>query len=71
MAAPLEGIRVLEVANWLAAPSAAALMRDLGAEVVKVEPPSGDVFRHFDLGAQFPKADLRINYAFEFDNRGK
>ena len=71
MAAPLEGIRVLEVANWLAAPSAAALMRDLGAEVVKVEPPTGDVFRQFDLRSQFPDAEFAINYAFEFDNRGK
>ena len=41
MAAPLDGIRVIEVANWLAAPSAAALMADLGADVVKVEPPAG------------------------------
>ena len=49
MAAPLDGIKVLEVANWLAAPAAAALMADLGADVVKVEPPSGDVFRGFIL----------------------
>ncbi|MEE8421373.1 MAG: CoA transferase, partial [Dehalococcoidia bacterium] len=33
MVAPLSGIRVIEVANWLAAPSAAALMADLGADV--------------------------------------
>jgi crotonobetainyl-CoA:carnitine CoA-transferase CaiB-like acyl-CoA transferase len=45
MAAPLAGIRVVEVANWLAAPSAAAMMRDLGADVIKVEPPDGDAYR--------------------------
>src|SRR5688500_4196366 len=42
---PLDDIRVLELANWLAAPSCAALMADMGAEVVKVEPLSGDGMR--------------------------
>lgn len=71
MAAPLDGVRVLEVANWLAAPSAAALMADLGADVVKVEPPGGDIFRGFvlqSLGYDYP---FETNYAFELDNRGK
>jgi crotonobetainyl-CoA:carnitine CoA-transferase CaiB-like acyl-CoA transferase len=71
MTAPLEGVRVLEVANWLAAPAAAALMADLGAEVIKVEPPEGDAFRGFQmssLGYQYPFAG---NYGFELDNRGK
>ena len=31
MVAPLEGIKVLEVASWLAAPSCAALLADMGA----------------------------------------
>ena len=38
MTAPLDGVRVLEVASWLAAPSCAALMADMGASVIKVEP---------------------------------
>ncbi len=71
MAAPLDGIRVIEVANWLAAPSAAALMADLGADVVKVEPPGGDVFRYYDLRATGYDHDFALNYAFELDNRGK
>lgn len=66
MAAPLDGIRVLEVANWLAAPSAAAMMRDLGADVVKVEPPGGDAYRALVMGLE-----LDHNYPFELDNRGK
>jgi len=70
MTAPLEGIRVVEVANWLAAPSAAALMADLGADVIKVEPPGGDVFRGFVLRA-LVDFDFKTNYAFELDNRGK
>ena len=45
MTAPLAGIKVVEVASWLAAPSCAALMADMGAEVIKVEPPGGDTYR--------------------------
>jgi crotonobetainyl-CoA:carnitine CoA-transferase CaiB-like acyl-CoA transferase len=71
MTAPLDGIRVLEVANWLAAPSAAALMADLGADVVKVEPPGGDVFRSFVLRSMGYRHEFETNYAFELDNRGK
>ena len=71
MAAPLDGIRVIEVANWLAAPSAAALMADLGADVVKVEPPGGDAFRQYDLRASGYDHEFALNYAFELDNRGK
>ena len=71
MTAPLAGIRVIEAATWLAAPSAAALLADLGADVIKIEPPGGDPWRHFDpssMGFDEPSA---IQYGFEFDNRGK
>ena len=71
MAAPLAGIRVLEVANWLAAPAAAALLADLGADVIKVEPPGGDVFRGFLLRSMGYTHEFAANYAFELDNRGK
>ena len=71
MAAPLDGIKVLEVANWLAAPAAAALMADMGADVVKVEPPTGDIFRGFVLRSIGYDFDFPHNYAFEVDNRGK
>jgi len=72
MVAPLEGIRVVEVANWLAAPAATALMADLGADVVKVEPPGGDVLRHFDMVAYgYTDYTFPTNCVFELDNRGK
>ncbi|MEO8539507.1 MAG: CoA transferase [bacterium] len=71
MVAPLEGIRVLEIANWLAAPAATALMADLGAEVIKVEPPGGDVYRGFLLKSLGYDFDFPTNYAFQLDNRGK
>ena len=69
--APLQGIRVLEVANWLAAPAAGALLADLGADVIKVEAPGGDVFRGFLLSSMGYQHDFQGNYAFELDNRGK
>ena len=46
-ARPLEGIRVLELGALVAAPYCGMLLGDLGAEVVKVEPPEGDMARRF------------------------
>lgn len=42
---PLAGIRVLEITNLIAGPIAGRLLADLGAEVMKLEPPSGDISR--------------------------
>jgi formyl-CoA transferase len=44
-AGPLAGLRVLDVATLFAAPQIASLLGDLGADVVKVEPPGGDPLR--------------------------
>ncbi|HXF52455.1 MAG TPA: CoA transferase, partial [Dehalococcoidia bacterium] len=69
MAGPLEGIRVVEMGVWVAGPSCAAILCDWGAEVIKIEPPTGDPFRGLfasALGAMIP-----VNPPFEVDNRGK
>ena len=71
MKAPLEGIRVIEVANWLVAPCTAALMVDMGAEAIKVEPPGGDALRGFDMNTLGYDYDFKGSYVFELDNRGK
>lgn len=72
MTAPLDGITVIEIDNWMAAPSAGAILADLGATVVKVEPLEGDPMR--GLGRR-PKVDNEAmqGYDFQFDvsNRGK
>jgi formyl-CoA transferase len=65
MTAPLDGVRVLEVANWLAAPAGCALLADFGADVLKVEPPGGEPYRGYG-GVQ-----TGFNFFFELDNRGK
>jgi formyl-CoA transferase len=42
---PLTGLKVVELGHYIAAPFCTRLLADLGAEVVKVEPPGGDPFR--------------------------
>jgi len=69
MAAPLDGITVIEVANYVAAPSAGALMRDLGAEVIKIEPPGGEVMR--GVVPTGGDSGIPFNFLFELENRGK
>ena len=39
MAGPLEGVKAVELGLWVAAPSAAAILSDWGAQVIKIEPP--------------------------------
>ena len=71
MQAPLEGVRVIEIDNWMAGPCAAALLADLGAEVIKIEPPGGDPMRNLSRPAKVdgPLADYDLQ--FDVDNRGK
>ncbi len=63
------GLRVVELGVWVAAPAAAALLADWGADVVKVEAPTGDPMRNVfgSLGIE----DDMANPAFALDNRGK
>jgi crotonobetainyl-CoA:carnitine CoA-transferase CaiB-like acyl-CoA transferase len=61
----LAGIRVLDVTQVMAGPYAAMLLADLGADVIKVEPPAGDSTR------QMPGAVGSDTPAFNAVNRGK
>lgn len=45
---PLAGLKVLDVGAYLAGPFATMLLADLGAEVIKVEPPAGDAMRRLE-----------------------
>jgi len=65
---PLDQVRVVELGVWVAGPAAGGILADWGADVVKIEPPSGDPARGFlaMLGG-----DLPFNPPFELDNRSK
>jgi crotonobetainyl-CoA:carnitine CoA-transferase CaiB-like acyl-CoA transferase len=67
--APLRGIKVVELAHWMAGPAAGGLLADWGADVIKIEPPGGEPMRHIwgSMGAN-PDAP---NGAFTSANRGK
>ena len=69
MPGPLEGIKVVELGLWVAGPSAACMLGDWGAQVIKLEPPTGDPFR--GLFASLMGSPASLNPAFELDNRGK
>jgi crotonobetainyl-CoA:carnitine CoA-transferase CaiB-like acyl-CoA transferase len=67
---PFEGIRVLELAQWVFVPVAGALLADWGAEVVHVEPTEGDPYRGLvsqGIGAERGGVNLSLALA----NRGK
>jgi len=68
---PLAGIRVVEVAHFVAVPAAGALLADLGAEVVKVERPGGELYRHGKPAFSGYASDFPESPAFHMDNRGK
>jgi crotonobetainyl-CoA:carnitine CoA-transferase CaiB-like acyl-CoA transferase len=71
MSAPLSGIRVVELASFVAAPAAGALLADLGAEVIKVEVPWGEIYRHSLPRLAGYKSDFGLAPHFHMDNRGK
>ena len=67
---PLAGLKVLDVATWIAAPAAAVVLGDYGADVIKVEQPGeGDPNRANINLAHFPKA--KANYPWHLDSRNK
>jgi crotonobetainyl-CoA:carnitine CoA-transferase CaiB-like acyl-CoA transferase len=68
MTKPLEGIRVLDWTAWQQGPIAAALLADMGAEVIKIEPPEGEPGRGL---LRMYGAELPLNFYYQNQNRGK
>jgi crotonobetainyl-CoA:carnitine CoA-transferase CaiB-like acyl-CoA transferase len=64
----LQGLKVVEFASYIAAPGAASILGDWGADVIKVERPGGDSMRHVFADV---KSELAGNPTFDLDNRGK
>jgi crotonobetainyl-CoA:carnitine CoA-transferase CaiB-like acyl-CoA transferase len=63
---PLDGLRVLEYAQYVAGPFAGMLLADLGADVIKLEPPAGDAWRHYE---PFGAGESRYFYALNRNKR--
>ena len=70
MPRPLEGIRVVEVATWAFVPAAGGILSDMGASVIKIEPPNGDPLRGLKIQAA-PAALNGLDMSWEAYNRGK
>jgi crotonobetainyl-CoA:carnitine CoA-transferase CaiB-like acyl-CoA transferase len=69
--APLSDITVIEIDNYMAAPSTGAILADMGARVIKVEPLTGDPMRGIGRPAKI-EGDLKgYDFGFDVDNRGK
>jgi formyl-CoA transferase len=62
-----DGLRVIDAANFIAGPVSTTVMADFGADVIKVEPPTGDIYRV--RGAGYPPS--AYNYPWIVDNRTK
>src|ERR1700721_1583477 len=63
------GLKVVDFASFIAGPSAAVILSDFGAEVIKVEPPNGDMWR---IGHKIPpQPQAKDPYPFHLANRNK
>jgi len=71
VSAPLAGIKVVEIASFVAVPAAGALLADMGAEVIKVEVPWGEIYRHSTPRLAGFDNDFTAGPPFQMDNRGK
>jgi formyl-CoA transferase len=66
----LSGLRVIDCGTYIAAPAAATILSDFGAEVIKIErPPYGDPYRYLPLVGGMPLCDQ--NYTWILDARNK
>ena len=66
---PFDGLKVIDCASYIAGPAAATILSDFGADVIKVEPPSGDPLRVMYQLPGTPPAER--NYPWELDSRDK
>ena len=65
-----DGLKVLDCASFIAAPAAATVLSDFGADVIKIEPPvSGDPFRNLPNLPGYPHSEH--NFAWMLEARNK
>ncbi len=71
MSGPLQDVTVVTIESWMAAPSASAIFADMGAQVIKVEPPGGDPMRGLSRKPKIEGDIVAYDLQFDVDNRGK
>ena len=71
MKKPLEGYTVIDLTTFVAAPTTARLLADMGARVIKVEPPKGDQWRASSIGFDARRFSKEENPIFDLYNNGK
>ena len=71
MAGPLDGIRVVEITQFQNGPICGRILGDLGADVIKVEPKTGDPARGFMAIVGVTMGIKGRNFYFEYNNRNK
>ena len=69
MAGIFAGLKVIDAATYIAGPSAATILGDFGADVIKLEPPGGDAYRALATAPGQPRGET--DYPWVLDNRGK
>src|SRR5437879_456711 len=62
------GLKVVDLASFIAGPSAAVILSDFGADVIKVEPPGGELWRH---GQEISPPFSKEPYPWHLNNRNK
>jgi cinnamoyl-CoA:phenyllactate CoA-transferase len=67
---PLDGVKVVELATFIAAPCTARFLADLGADVIKVEAPMGDPLRYTAANEGRPQ-NQKENTSYDLENAGK
>lgn len=64
-----EGLKVVDCASFIAAPAAATILSDFGADVIKLEPPTGDPYRISSSRKGRPQSKYNYNWMLEARNR--
>lgn len=67
----LDGVKVVELATYIAAPSCARILASYGADVIKVESPKGDDLRKAQVSYFYPAETDKASYGMDVQNAGK